>query len=199
MSGYWPPSSLPATSKVQCSDTPQEAREASFSSGHPASNSTWSSTRRPSRAWTWDWKSKNRQNLIISHWSFETEIITNIFAVLQSLPCFPQHEDTLPWSVQQSPHRSPQGCGCSGNAKRVASCCWKKTKCSTLVIMRKSVCGSGFICDSKHRQQARRVFCMSKYNYTFKVCAVKILTPWKLKRTSWSIVPGTRALLCLGI
>merc|ERR1719419_779538 len=35
-----PPSSLPATSKVQCSETPQDAREASFSSGHPASNST---------------------------------------------------------------------------------------------------------------------------------------------------------------
>lgn len=32
----------------------------------------------------------------------------------------------LPWSVQQSPLQSPQGCGCSGHAKRAASWCWKK-------------------------------------------------------------------------
>lgn len=32
----------------------------------------------------------------------------------------------LPWSGQQSPLQSPQGCGCSGHARRAASLCWKK-------------------------------------------------------------------------
>lgn len=58
---YWPPSSLPATSRVQCSETPQDARQASSSSGHPASNSTWSSTRRPSRPWTWAWDTPKKK------------------------------------------------------------------------------------------------------------------------------------------
>lgn len=62
---YWPPSSLPATSKVHSSETPQEAREASSSSGHPASSRTCSSTRRPSKVWTWAWDTP-RKNYDVS-------------------------------------------------------------------------------------------------------------------------------------
>lgn len=52
---HWPPRSLPATSKVQCSEMPHDASKASSSRGQPASSTTWSSTRRPSRVWTWAW------------------------------------------------------------------------------------------------------------------------------------------------
>lgn len=79
---YWPPSSLPATSRVQSSETPQDAREASSSSGHPASSRTCSSTRRPSRLWTWAWDKACALLLEIywkHHYSFSFQQLVGIF------------------------------------------------------------------------------------------------------------------------
>lgn len=130
---YWPPRSLPATSRVQSSETPQDAREASFSSGQPASNRTWSSTRRPSRPWTWAWEIHPKNKRFISS---TIHIWLNITLQIRYY-CFQDKKKSgvLPWSVQQSPVRSPQGCECSGHARRAASLCWKKTQNSSVTVV----------------------------------------------------------------
>lgn len=103
----WPPSSLPATSRVQCSDTPQDAREASSSSGQPASSRTWSSTESPSRDCTWAWKtpeSKHFHNRLC--WTLfrpAASVYLHIHSDLRVLSCLQSELLTLIWPTVSCP------------------------------------------------------------------------------------------------
>lgn len=79
---FLPPRSLPATSRVQCSETPQDAREASSSRGQPASCRTWSSTWRPSRAWTWAWGATSKEHFTASGLTNQMDL-TQFNSILQ--------------------------------------------------------------------------------------------------------------------
>lgn len=127
----WPPSSLPATSRVQCSDTPQDAREASSSSGQPASSRTWSSTESPSRDWTWAWKTWVQT---LSEQTLYRLVAVKCLAILGFEAAFSLN--FVPWSGQQSPVQLPQGCECSEHAERAASWRWKSTLCLTGNILK---------------------------------------------------------------